>query len=65
MNFKSVRLFNNSQRRASQPKVSPTLQKLTENEFSNNNSTINESYNAATNSFLVMFESDIKKYWGI
>ena len=65
MNFKSVRLFNNSQRQLSQEKVSPTLHSSTENVFTNNNLSANKSQNAATNDFLVMFESEVKKHWGV
>ena len=65
MNLKNIRLFYNSQSRLSKEKLSPTLHNLTINELTNNNSTVNESYNVADNNFLVMFESDIKKHWGI
>lgn len=66
MNLKSVRLFSNSQRQLSQQKVSPTLHNSTQgNEFTNNNLTVNESHNTATNNFLVMFESEVRKHWGI
>ena len=65
MNLKSVRLFFNSQRQLSQKKVSPTLHNsLQENKYTNN-LTVNESHNTATNNFLVMFESEVRKYWGI
>ena len=65
MNLKNIRLFYNSQSRLSKEKLSPTLHNLTINELTNNNSTVNESYNVADNNFLDMFESDIKKHWGI
>ena len=66
MNLKNIRLFHNFQHRSSQEKLSSTLHSSTDiNEFTNNNSTVYESHNAADNNFLDMFESDIKKHWGI
>ena len=65
MNLKSVRLFPNFQRQLSQKKVSPTLQNSIQENDPNSNLTINESHDTDTNNFLVMFESDVKKYWGI
>ena len=65
MNLKNIRLFYNSQSRLSKEKLSPTLHNSTIKELTNNNSTVYKSHNAADNNFLVMFESDIKKHWGI
>ena len=65
MNLKSVRLFYNSQRQLSQQKVSSTLQNSTQNESTNNDLTVDELNNAATNSFLIMLESEVKKHWGV
>ena len=65
MNLKTVRLFHNTQRQSSRKKMSPSLQNLTqENEFTNYLAA-NESYNTGTNDFLAMFESEVKKHWGI
>ena len=65
MNLKSVRLPHNSQRQLSQQKVSSSLHNSTLNESKNNDMTVNELHNAATNSFLIMLESEVRKYWGV
>ena len=66
MNLKSVRIFHNFQRQSSLKKVSPTLHNSPkEDESTNNNLTVNEINNTATNSFLNMFESEVKRHWGI
>ena len=65
MNLKSVKLFFNSQHQLSQEKASSMLHDSTESESTNNNLAGKEAHISATNNFLVMFESEVKKYWGI
>lgn len=65
MNLKSVRRFFNSQRQLSQDKVSPTLHNSIQENTYINSLTVEESHNIDTNNFLVMFESEVRKHWGI
>ena len=66
MNLKNARLFPNSQRQLTQEKVSHTLHKSAQNNvFTDGNLLGDELHNTATNNFLVMFESEIKRHWGI
>lgn len=66
MNLKNVRLFPNSQRQLEPEKLSHPLHKSTRNnEFADGNLFGDELHNTATNNFLSMFESEVKRHWGV